>query len=321
MLWLAGLMGLMAVSAAVYIDNEIDEFEDIDPDTLDIDTTAADTSVNLILGTSASDVMSGTEDNDRIGGHEGADYVDSGTGDDEARGGDGNDTIIGGQGDDYLAGENGQDELSGGDGADVIAGYSDDDALSGDEGDDTLNGSAGRDTLSGGDGDDAISGGLDDDHLTGGRGHDTLFGGWGADTLNGVVDDPNDAESSDTDESDFLNGGGGDDVITVGNSDVVTAGQGADSIILGDWIAAEQTAQILDYEPEEDSLLFVWDDTDEATDTPSVSVQADPENTGQLQVWMEDQMVAQVGGATDLDAADISLIPLSTAVALGLAQA
>ncbi|WP_282047956.1 hypothetical protein [Sulfitobacter mediterraneus] len=78
-----------------------------------------------------------------------------------------------------------------------------------------------------------------------------------------------------------------------------------------DWIAQDQTAQIHDFEPAEDALVFVWDDSDASVPEPQVHIQEDPEETGQLQVRMGDRVMAQIGGPAPLAEADLALIPLS----------
>ena len=86
-----------------------------------------------------------------------------------------------------------------------------------------------------------------------------------------------------------------------------------------DWIAQDQTLQIHDFEPAEDALVLVWDDSDANLPEPQVHIQEDPEQTGQLQVWMGDRVMAQIGGPAPLDEADLALIPLSLARDLGFA--
>lgn len=78
---------------------------------------------------------------------------------------------------------------------------------------------------------------------------------------------------------------------------------------------------IPDFEPTSDSLLFVWDDSLDDVAVPKVTVEADPDHSGHLQVWMGSEVVARVSGETELQAADISLIPLSSAIALNLVDA
>ena len=82
----------------------------------------------------------------------------------------------------------------------------------------------------------------------------------------------------------------------------------------------DQTAAITDFAPEDDSLLFIWDDSANATEPPKISIEADPEKAGELQVWMGDRVLAQVSGQSALTAAEIALIPLSSAQALDLVQ-
>jgi Ca2+-binding RTX toxin-like protein len=297
MLWLAGLMGLMAIGSVTLVDLNPEDDDDAQdtPEPLPPDRSA-----NLILGTDTADAIDGSDGMDRISGAAGDDLIDAADGDDEARGDAGNDTINGGAANDHLIGQD------------------DDDVLWGDTGDDTLNGSEGDDLLFGGAGDDALSGGLGNDLLRGDAGVDSLFGGAGNDTLIGLAAGMDGDGPSDTDTADFLNGGGVDDLIIAGQDDVVHGGSGADQLVLGEWIT--QAASIIDFEPEEDSLLFIWDDSNAQSEPPDVVVQADPENEGQLQVWMGDQIVAQVSGPSQLDMADISLISLSSAKALELVQ-
>ena len=88
------------------------------------------------------------------------------------------DTVIGGVGADTLIGSNSDD---------LLIGNAGDDLMSGGGGNDTLLGGAGRDTLDGGDGDDTIDGQGGADSLSGGAGDDTFI--WdgqndGDDTIN-----------------------------------------------------------------------------------------------------------------------------------------
>ncbi|MFC6761161.1 hypothetical protein ACFQFQ_19520 [Sulfitobacter porphyrae] len=74
---------------------------------------------------------------------------------------------------------------------------------------------------------------------------------------------------------------------------------------------------MLDFESQEDSLLFVWDDSGDGAEEPQISVVRNPEDEGQLQIVMGSQVMATLRGNSLLEAADISLIPLSTAQGLG----
>ena len=233
-------------------------------------------------------------------------------------GGEGKDVLNGLEGADSLHGEDGNDVLSGGDGDDTLFGNNADDTLHGDAGDDALQGSAGNDVLDGGTGDDVVQGGLDDDTLSGGLGADSLFGGWGNDLVNGVVDNPDTAALDDTDGADFLNGGSGDDTVIAGIGDIVTAGDGADDIVLGDWIPEGGAASIVDFDGADDNILLVYDDAEE---TPEVTVQAAPDNPADAQVLMDGVVVANVFGGAGLAASDIVMMPLSLAQASGMAPA
>lgn len=82
--------------------------------------------------------------------------------------------------------------------------------------------------------------------------------------------------------------------------------------------AKPDTTSITDFTPEDDSLLLVWDDTIDEIEPDAVSLQVDPDNAGQLQVLMGDRVMAQVSGDVPLNAADLAMIPLSSAQALHL---
>ena len=353
MLWLAGLMGLMAVGAVSFIEPQPTEDDDdaVDPAQRAPDVTAglslgmADIpednlepdydprggddaallpplvqdeaeAVTLLSGTDYDDVLAGEDGNDRIRGLNGADDLNGGIGNDELRGDAGDDTLSGAAGNDTLHGQDGDDVMLGGDAQDVLFGHNANDNLSGGTGDDALQGSAGDDLLEGGEGNDTLQGGLDNDTLVGGAGADVLFGGWGNDVLSGLE---RNATGGDDDVGDFLNGGGGDDSILVGAGDFVTAGDGADEIVLGDWLANGEAAQIMDYTASDDSLVLVWDDSLADTAEPQITLVTDPEAQDQTLVYLDDAIVASVNG-TDLMPGDIALIPLSTATQFGLAD-
>ena len=252
MLFLAGLLGLMAVGSIAVVMPIVEEGEDSDAVPSENNADQEKNPLGDILsGLDVDDVLTGSGGDDQINGYGGDDIVDGAAGDDDLHGGSGADQIHAGDGDDVLHGGGGQDTLSGGDGDDSLFGHADDDTLFGDTGDDSMNG---------GDGDDALHGGLGDDVLAGGEGSDSLFGGWGDDVLSGVDDVPTPNGSIDQGHVDYLNGGGGDDIILAGQDDIITAGEGTDTMIFGDWIEEDQAATVMDYNANEDSLILVWDD-------------------------------------------------------------
>ncbi|KIT17395.1 calcium-binding protein [Jannaschia aquimarina] len=120
--------------------------------------------VNL-KGTSADDVLSGTDGDDAIRGRGGDDALSGGAGDDRLKGNGGHDEMSGGEGDDRLKGGKGDDTIEGGDGNDRAFGG---------KGHDVIDGGAGNDRIKGGSGDDTITGGAGDDTLKGGKGEDTF---------------------------------------------------------------------------------------------------------------------------------------------------
>ena len=202
-----------------------------------------------LTGTNVADFLFGLGGNDTLDGLVGNDTLNGGTGGDHLNGGAGTDTASydtaasgvrallnnpGGNlgeaaGDTYNSIENLRgslhgDLLQGDANANVISGLAGNDSLRGREGNDTLQGGDGHDVLSGGEGDDTLNGGLTgDDTLVGGDGRDNLSGGTGDDELFSRGEGPSAvvyaAASLDdialTEQGGNMNGGGGDDIITI----------------------------------------------------------------------------------------------------------
>jgi len=342
MLLLASVLGMMAVGATAFFGFDFGPSDDEDDlplpfqpasgqpdlmaglDKLDVspddpapndpapDQTAPDipfTPGDIVSGDAADNSLTGTDASDQINGYAGDDLVAGGPGDDQLYGDLGQDTLLGEAGNDTLHGDEGDDSLSGQDGADDLYGHAGQDTLSGGAGDDTLQGGEGNDSLAGDAGDDALHGGLDDDTLDGGAGADTLFGGWGNDALTGVVDDPQTARTDDIDAGDFLNGGGGDDVIVIGQDDTVTGGTGADTFTLGHWIPQGHQAEILDFSLAEDALMVIYDDA--ADPDPVVTLEPDEAESDLQHLVLNGVRLAAISGAVGLTLDAIALIPES----------
>ncbi len=149
----------------------------------------------------------------------GNDIVMLGAGNDQIRGGDGIDQLSGNGGNDGISGDAGDDRLFGGAGLDTILGGDGNDIVEGGEDDDQLGGGAGNDTVRGGSGNDRIFGETGLDTLEGGDGNDILFAATGG-GFGGPVDM----------FQDRLNGGNGDDQITIGLNDIADGGSGFDIV-------------------------------------------------------------------------------------------
>ncbi|NIZ60781.1 hypothetical protein DL239_07320 [Sedimentitalea sp. CY04] len=220
-----------------------------------------------------------TNDNDFLQGTNGADTLLGAGGDDLIYGEDGNDREFGNSGNDRLYGDGGDDSLFGGSGNDFIHGGLGDDSILGGDGNDILvdgKNSTGSDTIQGGPGHDVILGEAGDDSLNGGTGNDFIFDQEGTDTLKGssgndaiissgfwdeTEETPEWDFSKDTDlEGDVVEGGYGNDDITFGIDDTVTGGAGEDYFIVGDWLAGDGSATVTDFDSEEDTLVYLFDD-------------------------------------------------------------
>jgi Ca2+-binding RTX toxin-like protein len=309
--------GVDSLDLTLDIAMDLAALQDIDGSD-DLDDQVGDTALpqstppedeRVAVGTAADDQMDGTDARDVANGYDGADAMSGGAGADQLWGGLGADTLAGGAGDDTLHGGAGDDAVAGDDGDDRLFGHGGNDTLAGGAGADSLVGSEGDDALDGGAGDDALHGDLGNDLLRGGGWHDVLFGGWGDDTLSGFEDNPDTDGWDDTDVMDFLNGGGGADMITAGAGDMVTTGDGADTVILGDWLSAAHQAEILDFAPDEDTLMVVYDDTDGSV--PDVDLAGDPDNDAVRHVMLNGVAIAVVNNAAGLNAGHITVIGAS----------
>jgi Ca2+-binding RTX toxin-like protein len=178
-------------------------------------------SIEVVVGTSFNDTMTGSAGADIFDGGAGNDRISAGGGNDEIYGGAGNDSMSGGDGNDKLVGGSGNDTLNGGNGFD-LADYSGEgggsgvtvnlakgtatdsygdtdklssiehvrgtdfaDAITGNSANNFFQGGGGDDVLDGAGGDDALWGDFGADKLVGGTGNDSLAGGHGNDTLDG----------------------------------------------------------------------------------------------------------------------------------------
>lgn len=183
-------------------------------------------------------------------------------------GSDDSDVLIGDQDPDILHGHDGDDSLYGDASVDILFGGAGDDHLDGGSGDDMLIATEGADDLEGGDGDDILitAGILDSDAM-----HASIV----SDLENGQVPEF-DAETINLDERtdsddapDTLNGGAGNDMFIVGAGDIVISGLGADTIIAGEWSKGADPVEVVDFNPNEDVLIY---DYAEGQPEPDLSV-------------------------------------------------
>jgi Ca2+-binding RTX toxin-like protein len=192
-----------------------------------VPSAATDVVGDLIFGTGAANVLTGTAGADEIFGQGGNDTLIGLAGNDILDGGAGNDTLVGGTGADTMSGGLGNDTYivdnagdqvveNPGEGTDVVQttlnAYTlaanvetltftgvGDFTGTGSDGANTINGGAGADTLDGGLGNDSLNGNAGNDTLTGGAGNDSVNGGAGNDRLVAVIGDGNDAYNGGTD--------------------------------------------------------------------------------------------------------------------------
>ncbi len=220
--------GTDTVDASADTAGVVIDLDALDPDPADdLEVALGGSGDDDLTGNSVDNRLEGNDGNDDLSGSDGRDRLEGGAGNDDLSGDDGNDTLLGGLGDDSFTGGGGADTVSfaespNGVEADLLLGFATG------EGDDTLfpgleivRGSAFDDTITGGGGTVATNfrfiGGKGDDLLTGSGSNDTLKGGAGSDRLRGAGGDDN------------LTGAKGDDHLFGGSGvDVGKGGPGKD---------------------------------------------------------------------------------------------
>ena len=255
--------------------------------------------VDILSGLDGNDSILGGGGGDLIDGRDGNDLIDAGAGNDAVWGGAGNDGFVGGDGNDSLDGQSGDDSIAGGAGNDSLTGGEGDDSLSGDGGNDSLILGSGNDWATGGAGDDWLSGGDGDDSLDGGQGSDIVDGGNGDDWLSGldgVVDDF---------QTDFLNGGTGNDHLAIGSGDFATGGEGEDTFVIEAPVDESGLANIGDYDALQDQLVVLFD----PAQTPDPQLTILQGDSGQQSTILLDGKALAVVQGSPLSVDDIRLVP------------
>ena len=188
------------------------------------------------------------------------------------------------------------DTLSGLGGADTQTGNAGDDLIDGGDGNDVQSGNAGDDTLDGGPGDDVMDGGLGQDILFGGAGADAVDGASGNDTLSG-----GDAAGPMDGASDTLDGGPGQDVLILSDTDQGIGGLAADRFTLG--VAETGAITIIDFDTDED-VLAIEQDPDDPVAVDSQTVTPD----GLLITFDSGATVLLEGVSAPIDVATIDFV-------------
>ncbi|NMG35399.1 RTX toxin [Azoarcus sp. TTM-91] len=154
-------------------------------------------------------------------------------------GSDASDQISGDSSNNTILAGDGNDSLSGNDGNDTLYGQAGNDTLNGGNGDDTLYGGDGGDWLYGGNGSDVLDGGADNDRLYGGAGNDTyLFGHGDGDD---VIASEYDASSGKHNVLQFKDGVAPEEVSVrrSGNSLVLTLAGSTDRVTVNDFFLGD----------------------------------------------------------------------------------
>lgn len=312
MIFFTGIVGLLMLGGLMLgpADPDVDLTALEDADAAAEDTAQEELSALQNGATAGSDILSGTDlddvidamkGDDQVNGYAGDDRLSGGAGDDQMLGGDGNDTLLGESGQDDLHGGFGNDQIDGGEDADKLWGHMGNDTLSGRDRNDILKGGAGADTLLGNDGSDGLHGNDGNDNLAGGAGEDVLFGGNGDDHLEGGADTARD----------FLNGGRGDDLLIAQEADVLTGGEGSDTFAINTSAGSfDQTAQIIDFNANEDQIEIMLDETN--FDQGLKNIRIETNDIGQSVVYLNNEAIVAINAETPLLPNDIVLSKAKT---------
>lgn len=92
-------------------------------------------------------------------------------------------------------------------------------------------------------------------------------------------------------------------------------------VALGDWINEGAPSEEINYHPDTERLMLVWDDLVDGATEPDVRVEHDLFDPDAMHVVMNDYSIAEIHGDPDLSAADLTVIPLSSALIVGLEPA
>ena len=80
--------------------------------------------------------------------------------------------------------------------------------------------------------------------------------------------------------------------VVIGQGDIATGGNGADSFVLGDWFAPEaEAARLMDFDAAEDQLLVVFDDSD-TDEGPELELRSDPDDPEVTQILVGGTVMA-----------------------------
>lgn len=89
---------------------------------------------------------------------------------------------------------------------------------------------------------------------------------------------------------------------------MASGGEGGDAFVLGAWIGAGAGATLMDFDPEEDQMLVVYDDSDGAP-APELALQRSADAPGLTEI--------RLGGALLAVLPDADVPPLEAIVLLG----
>jgi len=99
--------------------------------------------------------------------------------------------------------------------------------------------------------------------------------------------------------------------------DSLAGGDGADVILIGDWITPDDpTMDIVDYDQTEDQLVIMWD---LSAGVPAIDVQPNEDSAEDMRAMVDGHEILRVSVVEGLSASDLVILDHVDAEALGLA--
>lgn len=150
-----------------------------------------------------------------------------------------------------------------------------------------------------------------DDTVDAGSGNDTIFDGYGSNLLEGRAgNDVIDATDQDVLTVDTVRGGGGDDMLTVDQGDILNTGSGSDAVIVDLSEGAKDGFSVVtlnDFNPSEDTLEILYTGSTTGVDVAEiVGIEATPDGTGSV-LTVDGVPVIEMKGVTGFSPSSVTL--------------
>ncbi len=313
-IWLlfSGFLAVGMFGSTAFSSDETEEDKDTDADMTEVTIEP----IPIPETTLDSDMVfdGGAVESERLEGADWSDSFDGQGGDDNVLTQQGDDDLVEAEAEDSVAISDDDEPVAVAASDDVVNTAAVDESVAEEEGnpqdeepighaleydDQTIQGGAGNDVIRGYFGFDTLAGGAGDDTINGYWGTDTVYGGDGNDVIIGV-----DHDDFQSDLSDEIDAGAGDDIISFADGSTVTGGAGADSFTAYESLSNELVSEITDFDPSEDSLYI---DLGVANGVGSEFTLVEREDGQGSDLFLGDELIISLSGDAPLTLDDINI--------------